>query len=95
MTEIAARSTTKIKDGKRRLALYRIKECCVILADIVVSRAVPESPGERIVIHDRRVREALELIRVIPSGRPAHRRSTFPLLAEGRRGSHPKTLRPP
>ena len=37
VTEIAARSTTKIKDGKRRLALYRIKECRVILADILVA----------------------------------------------------------
>jgi hypothetical protein len=95
VTEIAAGSTTKIKDGIRRLALYRIEECCVILADIVVSRAVPESPGEPIVIRDRRVREPLELIRVIPSGGPAHRRSTFPIFAEGRPCSHPKTLRPP
>jgi len=55
VTEITAGSTTKIKDGKRRLALYRIKECRVILADIVVSRAVLESPGEPIVIRDRRV----------------------------------------
>ena len=55
VTEIAARSTTKIKDGKRRLALYRIEEGRVILANIVVSRAVPESPGEPIVICDGRV----------------------------------------
>jgi hypothetical protein len=95
MTEIATGSTTKIKNGKRRLALYRIEECCLILADIVVSRAVPESPREPIVIRDRRVREPLEVIRVIPSGGPAHRRSTFPIFAEGRSCSHPKTLRPP
>src|SRR5215472_6231319 len=73
VTEIAAGSTTKIKNGKRRLALYRIKECRVILADIVVSRAVPESPGEPIVTGDRRVGEPLDLIGVIPSGGAAHR----------------------
>jgi hypothetical protein len=50
--EIAAGSTAKIKDGIRRLALYRVEECRVILADIVVSRAVPESSGEPIVIRD-------------------------------------------
>src|SRR5215472_5677209 len=84
VTEIPAGSTTEIKNGKGRLALYRIKECRIILADIVVSRAIPESPGEPIVIRDRRVREPLELIRVIPSGGPAHRRSTFPIFAESR-----------
>ena len=55
VTQIAAGSATKVKNGLRRVALYRIKECRVILADIVVSRAVPESPGEPIVIRDRRV----------------------------------------
>jgi hypothetical protein len=50
--EIAARPTAKIKDGIRRLALYRIEEGRVVLADFVVSRAVPESPGEPIVIPD-------------------------------------------
>jgi hypothetical protein len=37
--QIAAGSATKVKDGIRRVALYRIEECRVILADIVVSRA--------------------------------------------------------
>jgi hypothetical protein len=55
VTEIAAGSTTKIKDGIRRVALYRVEECRVVLADIVVSRAVPESPSDLIVIRDRRV----------------------------------------
>jgi len=55
VTEITAGSTTKIKDGIRRVALYRVEECRVVLADIVVSRAIPESPGELIVIRDRRV----------------------------------------
>jgi hypothetical protein len=95
VTEIPAGSTTEIENGKGRLALYRIKECRIILTDIVMSRALSESPGEPIVIRDRRVREPLELIRVIPSGGPAHRRSTFPIFAEGRPCSHPKTLRPP
>ena len=55
------------------------------MADIVMSRALfPESPGEPIVIRDRRVREPLELIRVIPSGGPAHRRSTFPIFRVSR-----------
>jgi hypothetical protein len=55
VTEIAAGSTTKIKDRIRRFALYRFEECRVVLADIVVSRSVPESPGEPIVICDRPV----------------------------------------
>jgi hypothetical protein len=53
VTEIPAGSTAKIKYGIRRLALYSVEECRVVLADIVVSRAVPESPGELIVIRDR------------------------------------------
>jgi hypothetical protein len=53
MTEIAARSATKIKDRIRRVALYRIEECRVVLADIVVSRAFPEGLREPIVICDR------------------------------------------
>jgi hypothetical protein len=65
MPEIAAGSATEIEDGIRRVALYRIEECRVVLADIVVSRAVPESPGEPIVIRDRRVREAPDLLRAI------------------------------
>jgi hypothetical protein len=36
VTEIAAGSTTEIKDGIRWVSLYRIEECRVILADIVV-----------------------------------------------------------
>ena len=53
VTEIAAGSTTKIENGIRSVALYRIEECRVVLADIVVSRAVSESPGPLIVIRDR------------------------------------------
>jgi hypothetical protein len=55
VTQISAGSTTEIKDRIRRLALYRVEECCVILADIVVSCPVPKSPGKPIVIRDRRV----------------------------------------
>jgi hypothetical protein len=54
VTEIAAGPTTKIEDRIGRVTLYRIEERRVILADIVVSRAVPESPGEPIVKRDRR-----------------------------------------
>ena len=75
VTEIAAGSTTKIEDGIRRIALYRIEERGVILADIMVSRALPESPGEPIIIRDRRVREAPDLLRVIPSACTVHRAS--------------------
>jgi hypothetical protein len=55
VTEIPAGSTTKIKDGIRRVALYRVEDCRVVLVDVVVSRAVPESPSDLIVIRDRRV----------------------------------------
>ena len=72
VTEIAAGSTTQIKNRIRRVALYRIEECRIILADIVVSRTVPESPGEPIVIRDRRVGEAPDLFRIIPSWGAAH-----------------------
>jgi hypothetical protein len=65
MTEIATGSATEIEDGIRRVALYRIEECGVVLADIVVSRAVPESPGEPVIIRDRCVREAPDLFRAI------------------------------
>ncbi len=45
--QIPAGTTTKIEDGVRRVvALDRVEECRVVLADIVVPRAVPESPGE-------------------------------------------------
>ena len=57
VTEIPPGSATKIKDGIRRVALYRVEQCRVVLVDIVVSRAVPESPGKSIVIRDCRVRE--------------------------------------
>ncbi len=77
VTEIPPGCTTKIKDGIRRVVLYRVEECRVVLVDIVVSRAVPESPGKSIVIRDRRVREAPNLLRVIPSGRATHRPPMF------------------
>src|SRR5437762_12587579 len=73
MAEIAAGSTTEIEDGIRRVALHCIEECRVVLADIVMSRAVPESPGEPIVIRDRRIREALDLLSVIYFVGAAHR----------------------
>ena len=75
VTEIPPGSTTKIKDGIRRVALHRIEECRIILADIVVARAVPESPGELIVIRNRRIREASGLRRVIQSEGTSHQQS--------------------
>ena len=53
--EIPAGSAAKIKDRIRRVTLYRVEERRVILADVMVSRACPESLGEPIVIRDRRV----------------------------------------
>src|SRR3984893_15453388 len=73
VTEIAAGSATEIKYRIRRVALYRVEECSVILADIVVSRAVPESLCEPIIIRDRRFAEAPELFRYIKSSGAAHR----------------------
>src|ERR1700730_12787937 len=73
VTEIAAGSATEIKNRIRRVALYRIEECSVILADIVVSRTVPESLCEPIIIRDRRFAEAPELFRLIKSSGAAHR----------------------
>src|SRR5947207_14597132 len=72
--EIAPGSATEIKNRIRRGTLYRIEECRVILADIVVSRTVPEGPCESIVIGDRRFAEAPDLFRIIPSSGAAHRR---------------------
>src|SRR5580704_10106743 len=73
VTEIAAGSAAEIKNRIRRVALYRIEECRVILADIVVSRTVPEGPCEPIVIRDRRFAEAPDLFRIIQSSGAAHR----------------------
>ncbi|MGB9646890.1 MAG: hypothetical protein WCB44_17475 [Stellaceae bacterium] len=55
MDEIPAGSAAKIKDRIRRVTLYRVEERRVVLADIMVSCALPESPGKLIVIRDRRV----------------------------------------
>ena len=63
VTEITPGSATEIKNRIRRGTLYRIEECRVILADIVVSRTVPEGSGEPIVKRDRRLAEAADLFR--------------------------------
>src|SRR6266404_3864885 len=36
VTQIPAGSTTKIKDGIRRVSFDRVEECCVVLVDIVI-----------------------------------------------------------
>src|ERR1700738_3251180 len=53
VTELPAVSAAKIKDRIRRFALYRVEERRVVLANIMVSCAVPESSGKLIVIRDR------------------------------------------
>src|SRR5436305_15223730 len=72
VTEIAAGSATEIKYRIRRVPLYRIEECRVVLADIVVSRTVPEGWGEPIVKRDRRLAEAADLLRVMWFSCAAH-----------------------
>src|SRR3954468_11062253 len=62
--KITAGSATEIKDTVWRITLYGIEECRVILADIVVSRAVPEGLGEPIVKRDRRLPETADLFRI-------------------------------
>src|SRR5438045_322198 len=74
VTEITPGSATEIKNRIRWGTLYRIEECRVILADIVVSRTVPEGPCESIVIGDRRFAEAPDLFLIIPSSGAVHRR---------------------
>src|SRR4051812_46042404 len=64
VAKIAAGSATEIKDTVGRVTLYGIEQCRVILADIVVSRAVPEGSGEPIVKRDRRLAEAADLFRI-------------------------------
>src|SRR5215204_7824509 len=64
VAKIAAGSATEIKDAVGRVTLYGIEECRVILADIVVSRTVPESSGEPIVKRDRRLAEVADLFRI-------------------------------
>ena len=81
VTEIAAGSAAEIKDRIRRVPLYRIEECRVILADIVVSRTVQEGPCEPIVIRDRRFAEAADLVLSIRSWGATHRPSVFPMFA--------------
>src|SRR5580700_3462088 len=81
VTEIPARSATEIEDRIRRVALYRTEECRVILADIVVSRTVPEGPCEPIIVRDRRFAEAADLVLSIRSWGATHRPSVFPMFA--------------
>src|SRR5271156_5450361 len=81
VTEIAAGSATEIKNRIRWIALYRTEECRVILADIVVSRTIPERPCKPIVIGDRGFAKTPDLFRIIRLWGAAHRPSLFPSLA--------------
>ena len=40
------------QDGVRRIALNRVQERCVVLADIVIPCAIPERVGQPIVMGD-------------------------------------------
>ena len=95
VTEIAAGSATEIEDRVWWIALDCLKEGRIILADIVVSRAIPELPCEPIVISDRRFAEAPDLFWTIRTVAAAHRPSMFPIFAGAWLRSHPNTLRPP
>src|SRR4051794_13607926 len=95
VAEIAAGSATEIKDRGWWVTLDCPKECRVILADIVLSCAVPELLCEPIVISNRRFAEAPDLFRTIRTAAAAHRPSIFPIFAGAWLRSHPDTLRPP
>src|SRR3954469_3597689 len=79
VTEIAAGSATEIEDRVWWVALDGLEECRIILADIVVSCAVPELSCEPIVIGDRSSAEAPDLFWTIQAA--AHRPSIFPTFA--------------
>ena len=53
IAEISARPAAQINDAKGGLALDRLQECCMVLADIVVSGAIPVGLGHPIVVPDR------------------------------------------
>ena len=95
VTEIAAGSATGIEYRVWWVALYGLKECRVILADIVVPCAVPELSCESIVISDRRFAEAPDLFWTVRTAAAPHRPSMFPIFAGAWLRSHPNTLRPP
>ena len=72
VAKIPAGSATEIKDPVGRVTLYGIEQCRIILADIVVSRTVPEGSGEPIVKRDRRLAEAADLFRIMWFSSAAH-----------------------
>ena len=80
VAEIAPGSATEIKNRMRRITLYRIEECRVILADIVVSRTGPEGSREPIVIRDRRLAEEADLFHIIWFSGAAHRQLILPII---------------
>src|SRR3954471_9455576 len=93
VTEIAAGSATEIEDRVWWVTLDGLKECRVILADIVVSCAVPELSCDPIVISDRRFAETPDLFWTILIAAAAHRPSMFPTFTGAWLRSHPNTLR--
>jgi len=82
VAEIAAGSAPEIKNRVRRVALYRFEECRVILADIVVSRTVPEGSCAPIVIRNRGLAETPDLFHIPWFSGADHRLSIFPIIAK-------------
>ena len=82
VAEIAPGSATEIKDRVGRVSLYRFEECRVILADIMVSRTVPEGSCEPIVIRNRGLAETPDLFHIPWFSGADHRLSIFPIIAE-------------
>lgn|SRR5450759_3781358 len=83
VVEIAARSAAEIKNRVGRVALYRVEKCRVVLADIVLSRTVPEGPSEPVIKRNCRFGEAPDLFWIIGSWGAAHRTSLIPIFAGG------------
>src|ERR1041384_4319244 len=77
VTEIAAGSASEIKDRIRRLAVYRLEERRVILADIVVPRTVPERSCKSVIIREGRFANVPELFRGVQRWGAFHRPSIF------------------
>src|ERR1044071_9792431 len=75
VTEIAAGSATEIEDRVWWIALDGLKEGRITLADIVVSRAIPELRCEAIVISDCRFAKAADLFWTVRTVVAAHRPS--------------------
>src|SRR3954466_16236956 len=77
VTEIAAGSATEIEDRVWWVTPDGLEEYRVILANIVVSCAVPELSCELILLSDRRFAKTPDLFWTIRIAAAAHRPSMF------------------